>query len=309
MKIQIKKILCASDLSDFSNITIPIGVSLARAFNADLYICHIVDLTATAIYHDGFYTPIEMQDQAAAYAEETLAQIVGAADVNCQTLIQTGHPADSVTRLAEEKKIDLVIAATHGRSGLKRLVIGSVTERLMRTLACPLLIVRSPDPRITAPGDLESKFKRILVGCDFSAASDQALQYGLNLAQELQSELHLVHVIAPAVYENLLKSSATSAPGRSPELREQLKARLAARLPEESYHWCDPKTQILAGRPFEEITKYAVIHKMDLIVLGARGLGLVEKLSVGSTTDRVARQAPCPLLSVGAQPGPADKPS
>jgi nucleotide-binding universal stress UspA family protein len=204
--------------------------------------------------------------------------------------------------MVQEKEIDLVIAATHGRSGLKRLIIGSVTERLMRTLPCPLLIVRSHDPKITAPIDLENKFKRILVGCDFSDASDQALQYGLSLAQELQSELHLVHVMAPFVYENLLKPGPKPVPRRSEGLHEQLEGRLAARLPEESYHWCNPKTQILAGQPYEEITKYAVLHKMDLIVLGVRGLGLVEKLLVGSTTDRVARQAPCPLLSVGAQP-------
>jgi len=301
MKIHIKKILCASDLSDFSNITIEVGVALARAFDAELYVCHIIDLTATAIYHDGFYTPIEMQDQATTYAEETLQKIVGSSSVAWQTLIRAGHPADTVTQLVQEKQIDLAITATHGRSGLKRLIIGSVTERLMRTLACPLLIVRSHDPKITAPIDLETKFQRILVGCDFSSASDQALQYGLNLAQELQSELHLVHVMAPFVYENLLKPGPKPVPRRTEELREQLEARLAARLPEESYYWCNPQTHILVGQPFEEITKYAILHKMDLIVLGVRGVGLVEKLLVGSTTDRVARQAPCPLLSMGDQ--------
>jgi len=301
MKIQINKILCASDLSDFSNITIAVGVALAREFNAELYVCHVIDLAATAVYHDGFYTPIDLQDQATAYAEETLQKIVGSSSVAWQTLVPAGHPADTLTRMVQEQGIDLVIIATHGRSGLKRLIIGSVTERLMRTLPCPLLIVRSHDPKITAPIDLENKFKRILVGCDFSHASDQALQYGLSLAQELQSDLHLVHVMAPSVYENLLKSNAEPAPRRSEELREQLEGRLEARLPEDAYHWCNPKTQILAGQPYEEITKYAVLHKMDLIVLGVRGLGLVEKLFVGSTTDRVARQAPCPLLSVGAQ--------
>ncbi len=302
MKIQTNKILCASDLSDFSNITIAVGVALAREFNAQLYICHIIDLTATAIYHDGFYTPIEMQDQATAYAEETLQKIVGSSSVDYQTLVQDGHPADTLARLVQEKQIDLAITATHGRSGLKRLIIGSVTERLMRTLACPLLIMRSHDPKVTAPINLETKFHRILVGCDFSSASDHALQYALSLAQELQSELHLIHVIAPSVYENLLKSGPQPISRRSEDLHEQLEGRLEARLPADSYHWCNPQTQILAGQPYEEITKYAILHKMDLIVLGVRGMGLVEKLLVGSTTDRVARQAPCPLLSVGALP-------
>ena len=307
MKIQIKKILCASDLSDFSNITIPVGVTLAREFNAELYICHIIDLTATTIYHDGFYTPVEMQEQATGYTEEMLLKIVGSADIAWRPLVRTGHPADTLTDLTEEFNIDLVIAATHGRSGLKRLIIGSVTERLMRTLTCPLLIVRSHDPKITAPIDLEKKFQRILVGCDFSDASDQALQYALSLAQELQSELHLIHVIRPSVYEGLIKTAAAPVPRRSEDLGEQLEARLSARLPEHAYDWCNPQFQILAGEPYEEITKYAVLHKMNLIVLGTRGLGMVEKLLVGSTTDRVARQAPCPLLSVGSPPKPKNK--
>ena len=302
MKIQIKKILCASDLSDFSNITIPVGVTLAREFDAELFACHIIDLTATTIYHDGFYTPVEMQEQAAVFAEDMLAKYVGTSDIAWQTIVRAGHPADTLADLTGELQIDLVIAATHGRSGLKRLIIGSVTERLMRTLACPLLIVRSHDPKITAPIDLEQKFQRILVGCDFSSASDQALQYALSLAQELQSELHLIHVIKPSVYADLIKANTALHPGRAETLGEQLEARLNARIPEQVYHWCSPHTQILAGQPFEEITKYAVLHKMDLIVLGTRGLGMVEKLLVGSTTDRVARQAPCPLLSVGAHP-------
>jgi nucleotide-binding universal stress UspA family protein len=69
-------------------------------------------------------------------------------------------------------------------------------------------------------------------------------------------------------------------------------------LPEESYNWCRPKLVLLAGRPFEEITKYALFNHMDLIVLGIRGHNLIETLLAGSTTDRVSRQSPCPVLSV-----------
>jgi nucleotide-binding universal stress UspA family protein len=161
------------------------------------------------------------------------------------------------------------------------------------------MIVRSLDPKITAPSHLETKFQRILVGCDFSDASDQALQYALGLAQELQSELHLIHVIAPSVYENLLKPGMPPVPRRSEALQDQLEGQLTARLPEEAYHWCKPQATILAGQPFQEITKYAVLHRMDLIVLGVRGQDLIEALAVGSTTDRVARQSPCPLICVG----------
>jgi nucleotide-binding universal stress UspA family protein len=69
-------------------------------------------------------------------------------------------------------------------------------------------------------------------------------------------------------------------------------------VPEEAQTWCKPVTVLLAGQSHEEITKYAMVNDIDLVVLGVRGYGLVESLFVGSTTDRVMRRASCPVLSV-----------
>ena len=70
---------------------------------------------------------------------------MGDKEVQWEPLVSIGHAGDEISRLAKEKGADLAISATHGRSGLKRLILGSVTERLMRTLHCPLLIVRGPE--------------------------------------------------------------------------------------------------------------------------------------------------------------------
>jgi nucleotide-binding universal stress UspA family protein len=72
-------------------------------------------------------------------------------------------------------------------------------------------------------------------------------------------------------------------------------------VPEEARAWCTPVPTLLAGAPHEELTKYAVVNDIDLIILGVRGHGLVETVLVGSTTDRVIRRAPCPVLSVQAR--------
>jgi nucleotide-binding universal stress UspA family protein len=198
--------------------------------------------------------------------------------------------------MAEEKGVDLVISATHGRSGLKRLILGSVTSRLMRTLPCPLLVVRTIEHDFVTPPGQEIRLQRILVGCDFSADANMAFQYGLSLAQEFQSELHLVHVIAPPAYKDLLKLAAEQELHQ--DQRNLLNQKLANMVPEEARNWCTPKTSLLAGQPHEELTKYAVINNIDLIILGARGLGLVETLFIGSTTDRVVPRAPCPVLAI-----------
>ena len=151
MRVQIRNILCATDFSDFSNRTIPYGVALAKEFAARLYICHVIDLSAIAIYGEFQLNPVDQQSRIKKKAGEQLDQLIGAQPVKWEPLITVGHTADEVSRLVVEKEIDLVIAATRGRSGLKRLILGSVTERLMRVLACPLRVVHSPEHEFVNP--------------------------------------------------------------------------------------------------------------------------------------------------------------
>jgi nucleotide-binding universal stress UspA family protein len=86
------------------------------------------------------------------------------------------------------------------------------------------------------------------------------------------------------------------------ELQTDLKARIEDKLkkmvPPEAFNWCTPKTVLLEGPSHEELIQYAKTTQMELIVLGVRGQGLVERLLIGSTTDRVVRQTSCPVLSV-----------
>jgi nucleotide-binding universal stress UspA family protein len=200
--------------------------------------------------------------------------------------------------LAEVKKVDLVIAATHGRSGLKRFLLGSVTARLMQTLPCPLLIVKSPSPEPADAKTVPFRLKRILVGCDFSPDAALAFQNALSLAQEFEAELHLVHVIEPPIYKDLQALPAAADGELLESLHDRLKKRLAGMLPDDAGNWCAPQITLLEGLPDEEITRYALEHQVDLIVLGTRGQGVMEKIFVGSTTERVARRAPCPVFSV-----------
>ena len=298
MKVDIKTIVCTTDFSDFSNRAVPFGVALAREFGAKLYLCHVIDLSSVAMYGEGFSDPLMLESKITDYAHKHLQDLIGDTDIAWESLISVGHTADEIALIAKEKGADLVVSATHGRSGLKRLILGSVTERLMRTLPCPMYIVRSLERDLAAPVMAEMKLKRILVGCDFSADSDLAVQYGISLAQEFQTELHLAHVLEPRVYKDMLTQTAGGGDSGREGLREKLTQKLKSMVPEEARQWCTPETLLLAGHPSDELTKYAVVNDMDLIVLGVRGHSVMESLLVGSTTDRVVRQAPCPVLSV-----------
>ncbi|MGD9359223.1 MAG: universal stress protein, partial [Desulfobacterales bacterium] len=192
----------------------------------------------------------------------------------------------------------LVITATRGRSGLKRIILGSVTERLMRTLSCPLLVVNSPEHKFVSVADQAVKIKKILVGCDFSPDSGQAFKHALSLAQEFQAELHLAHVIEPPTQPELKQEESPVSEEIQQDYRDLLSRKLREMVPVEARYWCTPHTSILEGQPYEEIVRYAESTDIDMIVLGVRGQGLVKTLFLGSTTDRVVRRSPCPVLSV-----------
>ncbi len=301
MRVQMRNILCATDFSDFSNRTIPYGIALAREFEARLYICHVIDLSSIAIYGEFQLNPVDQQNRIRKQAAEQLDQIIGEQPVKWEPLITVGHTADEISRLVDEKAIDLVIAATRGRSGLKRLILGSVTERLMRVLSCPLLVVHSPEHEFVNPVSQQIRLKKILVGCDFSPDSDLAFQQALSLAQEFEADLHLAHVVEPSASSELLKPDKALSDEIQQGLHQRLTAKLIAMVPEDARNWCTPQTRILEGQPYEALAQYAKTHAIDMIVLGVRGHGLVKTLFLGSTTDRVVRQASCPVLSVSTR--------
>jgi len=297
MRVLPKHILCATDFSDFSNHAIPYGIALAKEFKAKLFLCHVIDLSSAAIYGEAVLALEEQQKRMTKYAEDEMTELMSKEAVDWEPLIAVGNAAHEIARLAGEKQADITVAASHGRAGLKRLILGSVTERLMRTLPCPLLVVRSPERGFLAPADQAITLKKICVGCDFSPDSSLAFHYGLSLAQEFQASLHLVHVLQPPLYEHMEKPAESKEPSQK-ELKNVLKKKLEDMVPEEARTWCEPVTTLLAGQPHEELTKYAVVNDIDLIILGVRGHSLVETVFVGSTTDRVMRRAPCPVLSV-----------
>jgi nucleotide-binding universal stress UspA family protein len=296
--MQFRRVICATDFSDFSNRTIPYGVAIAREFDAKLYVCHVIDLSAVTIYGEFQLDPVGQQIRIQEEAQGHLAKMPGLEQVMWEPLIAVGQPAAEIARMVEEKSIDLVITSTRGHSGWKRLILGSVTQRLIRTLSCPLLAVQSPDEGFIEKGVSGIRLKKILVGSDFSADSALAMNYGLSLAQEFEAELHLIHVVEPPTYQELLK------PGdHVPDtvFSDAFKEKLNGLVPKEARIWCSLQVAILRGQPYEELVAYAVTQEMDMIVLGVRGYGLVRSLLMGSTTDRVVRRSPCPVLTVSAQ--------
>ena len=298
MPITIDQVIWTTDFSEAANRGLSYGVPLARHFQANLCACHVLFVPrSTTMFGDVPLYSDSRRDQLRGEAQGQLEKLVAGLPLPCEALVVEGNVADEIARLAEERGAGLVIVATHGASGVKRLVLGSVAERLIRIAPCPLLVL-SAAARQAPPGQPpEALFRRILVGCDFSPDGDLAVAFGFQLAQEFQSELHLVHVIEPAGYgADIIQKALGENLGDL--IRRRARENLAERIPDGAADWCTPRTALLEGGAHQELTAYAQRSQVDLVVLGVRGMNLLESLLVGSTTDRVIRSAACPVLAV-----------
>ena len=298
MKIQVQRILCATDLSDFSNSAVMQAIGMAKEFGSMLFICHVIDLPLVTMHGAAFVYPEDQIEEMKTGALDQIKGLVKDSELNWEAVVETGPVSSSLCRLAVEKQADLAIVCTHGRTGLKRLFLGSVTERLLRTIACPLLVVTPPEKA----GRMEKHFKgfgfkQILVGCDFSEDSRRAVEYGFSLAQEFEADIHLVHVVEPFVYRDAMLPESVKTEALT-EVETGCRQRLEDLVPADAHNWCKVKIVCEAGKPFQALKKYAGVHRVDLIVLGVRGHSLVATMLLGSTTDRVIRGVACPVLSV-----------
>ena len=291
MRIQPKTILSAIDFSTFTDTIFSYSVALCKKYDATLILVHVTTDLNRLLEHNETALDVEaLQEANTRFAQERLEERVKDLPVENEIIIRQGTPADIVSRLASEQQADMVIAATHGKAGFKRLLLGSVTEKLIKTLHCPLLVLPAQERDFKPPAVTEMKLKKILVGCDFSPDSQLALDYGLSLAQEFQAVLCLSHVIKPSLYKNERKGIK--------QLHDRLEKKLDGMIPETCRDWCTAKSVLLDGEPYIALMDYAREHEVDMIVLGIRGHTLWEKLLVGSTTDRLIRHSPIPVLAV-----------
>ena len=184
---------------------------------------------------------------------------------------------------------------THGRRGFKRLLLGSVTETVLREAPCPVLTV---PPSAHAASTEAVTFKRILCPIDFSPSALQALGFALDLARQADGRVTLLHVVEWLAEEE----PKALAHFNVPEYRRYLAAdagdRLRLLVAEESRTWVEIDNVVVLGRSHREILHAAETIPANLIVMGAQGRGGVGLALFGSTTQQVVRSAACPVLTV-----------
>jgi nucleotide-binding universal stress UspA family protein len=297
--IEIKRILCPIDFSDFSQRAVDHALGIARWYEATVTLLHVRALVPIAPAVPEMLPPMALTVEERDELMAALARYIPAdPGVAIEREVAEGHAATEIVDQATRFASDLVVLGTHGRSGFERLLLGSVTERVLRKAPCPVLSVPRQAGAVPATAPL---FKRILCAVDFSDCSMRALQYALSMAQEADARLTVLHVfdLEGAMSEDW-RDRLTP-----PSLRKELETleterreRLERAIPSNAREYCAIDPVMARGTPYREILRVAEENQSELIVIGIHGRSAADLLFFGSTANHVVRQAACPVLTI-----------
>ena len=292
-RIKLQNILFATDFSPSAKSNLSHALDLARRYGAGLYIVNVLP-------HMPFVEATQPEpEQIKWLAKKQMAALVESEsfkDVTHQELIELGEIPEVLSKLVRKYNIDLIVIGTGGRKGLGKLLLGSVAEEVFRNAECPVLTV---GPHVTR-WDIDSNLRHVLFATDFGPESMHALRYAISLAEENRALLTLLHV-APEPVVALPEVGPGTMPVVDPsEVVASTEKRLRDLIPEGTQLWHEPEYVVQFGSPAETIVRIAA-QTVDMIVIGAkRPTALTKHLGEG-VTYKVACDAPCPVLSVGAR--------
>jgi nucleotide-binding universal stress UspA family protein len=297
--LHLAQVLCPTDFSVFSSRAFRHALALAHRFRARLRVVHVLPVLPDLAGSGFLATPILPSPDQRRQAEADMRQFVEAAagsGVEVTTEIRDGQPWREILTMARDLPADLVTLGTHGRSGFERFVLGSMTDKLLGRLPCPALSVCHEEGRTwEAPGLVN----RVLCATDFSAPATEGVALALGVAHKIGSEVTLLHVIdaLPDAEEYVYYSVPEIVPLRK-ALEEQALSRLQAAVPKDLPSGLKVEIRLVTGRAHEQILATAAELRADLIVLGTRGHGPLGRLLFGSTSERIVREASCPVVTV-----------
>jgi nucleotide-binding universal stress UspA family protein len=301
--IEIRQILCPIDFSEFSRHALDHAVAIARRYGSTISVFNVCPLVPATAYAPGtpmlpvsVPTPGDLEGLLASMKRFVETEVGTGAPMRFE--IGEGDAASEILDRATAMPSDLIVMGTHGRSGFDRLVLGSVTEKVIHKATCPVLTVPRPmEDVVPLPGVL---FKRILCAMDFSDSSLRALEYAMSLAQEKDARLTLMHVVevTPAPQSEARGDAEARALGVYVAAAAQARAEQLQRIVPDSVRTCCTVESTLAiGKAHREILRIAAEQASDIIVLGAHGFGLAQ-LMFGSTAHQIVRHARCPVLTI-----------
>lgn len=285
--MRFQKILCPTDFSPGSQQAMRVAARLATESNAELVLVHSWYIPAVAFADFAF--PRDAIEQLAQDAERGLAsalrdaKLLGVERVTAKLV--NGLPWQDIVDVADKEACDLIVIGTHGRTGLKRILLGSVAEKVIRHAPCSVLAVR-PDSRLTP-------FVHALCPTDFSESANHAVELAAEITTP-NAAITLLHVIELPV----AISGEMPVLGLERELDQRACEALkecAARLEASSKKLATQCSRL--GYPGAQVL--ALLDKdpsIDIVVMGSHARTGIGRAILGSVAEKVARHARCPVL-------------
>jgi nucleotide-binding universal stress UspA family protein len=240
-----------------------------------------------------FPEPEELYERLRSTAEARMASSAadgGMPDVEIvQAQVRGMSPAPVILEYAEEQDADLIVLGTHGRRGLRHLLLGSVAEEVVRMADRPVLAVREDSP---ATGS----FERILVPLDYSRSSDSALAYAKQIGAAEGAELHLLHVLEVGAYPDFYFPVQATQMFDMPELKSRALDNLNDRLKRVEGPDVEAEVHVELGHPPQTILDRAESLGTDLTVISSHGRTGLERVLLGSVAEAVVRGSKTPVM-------------
>ncbi len=288
--MRVHRILVPTDFSETANHAEAQAIALARRHGAQLQLFHVIEPYWEPPPHltDAVRDHLE---QLELEADTTLASKVDtlrASGVNVSyATSQHVPPTTAIVNAVEKYGPDLVVIGTHGRRGFQHFVLGSVAEKLLRTVPVNVLSLNVDAPLVAA----DRSYARILVPIDFSDHSRRALDAAFALLAD-DGVLHVVHVVHAPIYPAFYPGGFAPAPIAPP---------MTVLVEEHLTRWLGERNaarDVRIGDPFHQILEARAETDAELIVMGTRGLTGLEHVMLGSVSERVVRQSPVAVLTV-----------
>jgi len=298
---RLKSVLLATDLSPASIKPLHQALSIARHYEAKLYIAHVV---SPVPYLMSGPEALELGREGAAEDVRQLQRDLLHQDslngLDHEFIIRTGAVWNELESIVVERQIDLVVVGTHGRRGIEKLLLGSVAEEVFRKANCPVLTV---GPHSYREGHIEfaSEARTYLFATDFCEASLAAIPNAVSLAARTKARLILVHVVPAAPIPQITGwYSASEIASMRENARMACLRRLNQLVPPDEQMRIEIESVVQFGIPSEKILQLALDQNAELVILGLRRSALGGTLShlPWATAYEVVCGAGCPVLTL-----------
>jgi nucleotide-binding universal stress UspA family protein len=285
LRLSFKNVLFPTDFTEASTGALPYALAIAKAYGSKLFLTHAVapepPLTIPLEPIPFDMDPLWQQ------ARERLSRFLDTApirDVVREGVLEQGDLWSVLEDVIRRHSIDLIVLGSHGRHGLKKLVLGSSAEQIFRRAPCPVMTI---GPDAMGEGRGQATFRQIVFATDFSKGSLSALPYALSLAEENQAQLTLAHLIPLVPMQH------------QEEVREGGLTRLHELIPSDVEDWCRIDCVVSFEFPAEGILSLAESRHADLIVMGVHAKAPRSSSHLPWAIGyEVVCHAKCPVLTV-----------